>query len=226
VTSVVLVDDQALVRIGIATLLDLADDIEVVGQADNGAQALELIARLRPDVVLMDIRMPGLDGLTALARIVADPGLRGVHVVMLTTFTIDEYIFEAIHAGAAGYLVKNSEPEDLIRGVRAAADGDALLSPAVTRRLMSEYATRARLAPTTLRQLDQLTDREREVLALVATGLSNTELAERLFISPLTAKTHVSRIMTKLYARDRAQLVVAAYESGLVSPGWSDKPRH
>ena len=187
--------------------------------------ALELIARLRPDVVLMDIRMPGLDGLAALARIVADPGLRGVHVVMLTTFTIDEYIFEAVQAGAAGYLVKNSEPEDLIRGVRAAAEGDALLSPGVTRRLMSEYATRARLAPATLRQLDQLTDREREVLALVATGLSNTELAERLFVSPLTAKTHVSRIMTKLYARDRAQLVVAAYESGLVSPGWSDGPR-
>ncbi|HEY2669752.1 MAG TPA: response regulator transcription factor [Rugosimonospora sp.] len=224
-TSVVLVDDQALVRIGIATLLDLEDDIEVVGQADNGEEALELIARLRPDVVLMDIRMPGLDGLAALTRIVADPGLRGVHVVMLTTFTIDEYIFEAVQAGAAGYLVKNSEPEDLIRGVRAAADGDALLSPAVTRRLMSEYATRARLAPPTLRQLDQLTDREREVLTLVATGLSNTELAERLFISPLTAKTHVSRIMTKLYARDRAQLVVAAYESGLVSPGWSDSPR-
>jgi DNA-binding NarL/FixJ family response regulator len=225
VTSVVLVDDQALVRIGIATLLDLEDDIEVVGQADNGEAALELIARLRPDVVLMDIRMPGLDGLAALARIAADPGLRGVHVVMLTTFTIDEYIFEAVQAGAAGYLVKNSEPEDLIRGVRAAADGDALLSPAVTRRLMSEYATRAKLAPATLRRLDQLTDREREVMALVAAGLSNIELAERLFISPLTAKTHVSRIMTKLYARDRAQLVVAAYESGLVSPGWSDRPR-
>lgn len=224
-TAVVLVDDQALVRIGIATLLDLEDDIEVVGQAGSGEEALELITRLRPDVVLMDIRMPGLDGLAALARIVADPGLCGVHVVMLTTFAIDEYIFEAVRAGAAGYLVKNSEPEELIRGVRAAANGDALLSPAVTRRLMSEYATRAKRAPATLRQLDQLTDREREVLVLVAAGLSNSELAERLFVSPLTAKTHVSRIMTKLYARDRAQMVVAAYESGLVSPGWSDSPR-
>jgi DNA-binding NarL/FixJ family response regulator len=221
VTTIVLIDDQQLVRAGLATLLELEDDLEVVGQAGDGEASLPLIAATRPDVVLMDIRMPGLDGIGALARIVADPALRHTHVVMLTTFAIDEYIFEAIRAGAAGFLVKNCEPDELVRGVRAAAAGDALLSPAVTRRLMSEYAHRARPAPPAGEQLDLLTDREREVLALVSTGLTNAEIATRLYVSPLTAKTHVSRIMNKLGARDRAQLVIAAYESGLVSPGWT-----
>jgi DNA-binding NarL/FixJ family response regulator len=221
VTTIVLIDDQQLVRAGLATLLELEDDLQVVGQAGDGASGLARIAETRPDVVLMDIRMPGLDGIGALARIVADPALRDTHVVMLTTFAIDEYIFEAIRAGAAGFLVKNCEPDELVRGVRAAAAGDALLSPAVTRRLMSEYAHRARPAPPAREQLGQLTDREREVLALVSTGLTNAEIAARLYVSPLTAKTHVSRIMMKLGARDRAQLVVAAYESGLVSPGWT-----
>jgi DNA-binding NarL/FixJ family response regulator len=221
VITIVLVDDQQLVRAGLATLLELEDDLHVAGQAGDGDSGLALIAETRPDVVLMDIRMPGLDGIGALARIVGDPALRHTHVVMLTTFAIDEYIFEAIRAGAAGFLVKNCEPDELIRGVRAAASGEALLSPAVTRRLMSEYAHRARPVPPAGKQLGQLTDREREVLALVSTGLTNTEIAGRLFLSPLTAKTHVSRIMTKLGARDRAQLVIAGYESGLVSPGWT-----
>ena len=218
---VVLADDQALVRAGFRALLDAQDDIEVVGEAANGDDAVEVTTASRPDVVLMDIRMPGSDGLDATRRIGDDPALRAVKVVMLTTFEIDEYVFEAIRAGASGFLVKDTEPVELLRAVRAVAGGDALLSPGVTRRLIEAFATQSR-EPRPSSDLDQLTQREREVMALVAEGLTNDEIAERLFVSPATAKTHVNRAMTKLGARDRAQLVVAAYQSGLVRPGWLD----
>jgi DNA-binding NarL/FixJ family response regulator len=200
-------------------LLDAQEDVEVVGEASDGAEAIELALAFVPDVVLMDIRMPGLDGLAATRAIAADDRLAGVRIVILTTFELDEYVFESLRAGASGFLVKDTEPADLVRAVRAVAAGDALLSPGVTRRLIEEYAEHAReraAAP----ELDQLTDREKEVMALVAAGLSNEDIAQRLFVSPATAKTHVSRAMTKLRARDRAQLVVFAYESGLVRPGW------
>jgi DNA-binding NarL/FixJ family response regulator len=221
VISVLLVDDQALLRAGIRALLELEPDVTVVGEADDGEPAVSLAAQLRPDVVLMDIRMPGMDGLEATRRIVGDSDLADVHVVILTTFALDEYVFEAIRLGAAGFLVKNSEPEELARGVRAAAAGDALLSPGITRRLITEYAARAKPGPAGAGAIAVLTDREREVLALVGDGMTNAQIAQHLVISPLTAKTHVSRTMMKLGARDRAQLVVAAYESGLVRPGWS-----
>jgi DNA-binding NarL/FixJ family response regulator len=221
VIRVLLADDQAMLRAGLRALLDVEPDIEVVGEGDDGAEAVRLADELSPDVVLMDIRMPGVDGLEATRRITADPDLAAVHVVILTTFDLDEYVFEAMRLGAAGFLVKNSEPEELMRGIRAAASGDALLTPSVTRRLIADYAARARPAPATVRRLASLTEREREVLTLIAAGLSNAEIAGRLVVSPLTAKTHVSRAMTKLGARDRAQLVIAAYESGLVRPGWT-----
>jgi DNA-binding NarL/FixJ family response regulator len=217
---VLLADDQALVRAGFRALLDAQDDIEVVGEADDGADAITLARRHRPDVVLMDIRMPATDGLAATRTIVGDERLASVRIVILTTFELDEYVFDAIRAGASGFLVKDTEPVELLRAVRAVAAGDALLSPGVTRRLIGAFATKSR-EPRTSPALDMLTDREREVMALVAEGLSNDEIAERLFVSPMTAKTHVSRAMTKLAARDRAQLVVFAYESGLVRPGWS-----
>jgi DNA-binding NarL/FixJ family response regulator len=217
--SVVLADDQALVRAGFRALLDAQDDIEVVGEADDGEEAIRLAAELTPDVVLMDIRMPGVDGLSATRRIAADERLAGTRVVILTTFGLDEYVFEAIRAGASGFLVKDTEPEELVQAVRVVAGGEALLSPSVTRRLIAEFAARAK-EPQASDVLEELTDREREVLALVAGGLSNDEIAERLVVSPATAKTHVSRTMGKLRARDRAQLVVVAYESGLVRPGW------
>jgi len=219
VIKVLLADDQALVRAGFRALLDAQDDISVVGEASDGASAVRLAARERPDVVLMDIRMPGLDGLEATRRIVADPALSSVKIVILTTFDLDEYVFEALRVGASGFLVKDTEPVELLRGVRAVASGDALLSPGVTRRLIAQFASQAR-APRPATELSGLTDREREVMALVGAGLSNDEIAERLVVSPATAKTHVSRAMVKLGARDRAQLVVFAYEAGLVRPGW------
>ncbi|POX59476.1 DNA-binding response regulator [Streptomyces sp. Ru62] len=216
---VLLADDQSLVRAGFRALLDAQPDIEVTGEAADGEEALRRVRELRPDVVLMDIRMPLLDGLAATRRITSDPALVDVKVVMLTTFELDEYVFEAIRAGASGFLVKDTEPEELLRAVRAVVQGDALLSPGVTRRLIAEFAARSK-QPAAADALARLTEREREVMALVGIGLSNEEIARRLVVSPLTAKTHVSRTMVKLGARDRAQLVVLAYESGLVRPGW------
>ncbi|MBA2273204.1 MAG: response regulator transcription factor [Actinobacteria bacterium] len=219
-TTVLIVDDQALVRGGFRALLDAQDDIEVVGEADEGEAAVRLAHKLKPDVILMDIRMPGVDGLEATKRITSDADLRDVKVVILTTFDLDEYVFEALRIGASGFLVKSTEPAELIRGVRAVAEGDALLSPGVTRKLVAQFAQHAK-QPRNNASLETLTEREREVMALVGEGLSNAEIAERLFVSPATAKTHVSRTMVKLGARDRAQLVVLAYESGLVRPGWT-----
>jgi len=219
--TVLLADDQALVRAGFRSLLDAQDDIEVVGEAGDGESAIRLARELKPDVVLMDIRMPGMDGLEATKRIAADDLLAGVRVVILTTFGLDEYVFEAVRSGASGFLLKDTEPEELLQAVRAVAVGDALLSPSITRRLIEEFAARARDTQPAA-ALDRLTDREREVMALAAEGLSNDEIAGRLFLSPATAKTHVSRAMVKLGARDRAQLVVMAYETGLVHPGWRD----
>jgi DNA-binding NarL/FixJ family response regulator len=216
---VVLADDQALVRAGFRALLDAEDGIEVVGEAADGAEALSLARRLVPDLVLMDIRMPGMDGLEATRRISQDPALREVKVVVLTTFQLDEYVFEALRSGASGFLVKDIEPADLVRGVRAVAGGDALLAPSVTRRLIEEFAARSK-QPRPAPELSLLTEREREVVALAAEGLSNAEIADRLVVSAATVKTHVSRAMMKLHARDRAQLVVIAFESGLVRPGW------
>lgn len=216
---VLLADDQALVRAGFRALLDAEPDIEVVAEASDGAHAVRLAGQTRPDLVLMDIRMPGLDGLAATRQIAADPTLSGTRIVILTTFELDEYVFEALRAGAAGFLVKDTEPVELIRGVRAVAAGDGLLSPGVTRRVIEQFALRA-ASPPPRQDLASLTEREREVTALVAAGLSNDEIAQRLVVSPATAKTHVSRAMIKLGARDRAQLVVFAYEAGLVRPGW------
>jgi DNA-binding NarL/FixJ family response regulator len=216
---VLLADDQVLVRAGFKSLLDAQPGIEVVGEASDGEEAVRLARELVPGVVLMDIRMPGMDGLEATRQIAADQRLDGVKIVILTTFDLDEYVFEAIRVGASGFLVKDTEPVELIHGVRAVAQGDALLSPGVTRRLIAEFAARAK-EPMPATELDVLTDREREVMGLVGAGLSNEQIAERLVVSPATAKTHVSRAMVKLNARDRAQLVVFAYESGLVRPGW------
>ena len=217
--SVVIADDQALVRGGFRALLDAQDDIVVTGEAADGDEAVRLALELRPDVVLMDIRMPGLDGLAATRRIATDERLANVKIVILSTFDLDEYVFEAIRSGANGFLVKDTEPAELLRAVRAVVAGDALLSPGVTRRLIEEFATRAK-DPVGLPALDALTDREREVVTLVADGLTNDEIAQRLIMSAATAKTHVSRAMIKLHARDRAQLVVFAYETGLVRPRW------
>jgi DNA-binding NarL/FixJ family response regulator len=217
--KVVLADDQRLVRAGFRSILEDEDDLEVVGEAGDGAEALAACRALHPDVVLLDIRMPGVDGLQAAREIAADPRLDAVKVVILTTFDLDDYVYGALRAGATGFLVKDTEPEELVHAVRVAARGDALISPSVTRRLIAEFAGRVR-PPEPGPRLNALTDREREVMRLVAAGLTNDEIAAHLVLSPATAKTHVSRIMTKLAVRDRAQLVVLAYESGMVSPGW------
>lgn len=214
---VLLADDQVLVRAGFSHLLALTDDMEVVGEADDGREAVALAGRLRPDIVLMDIRMPELDGIEATRRIAADPGLSATRVVVLTTFDADELVFEALRAGAAGFLLKDVEPDDLRRAIRVVAAGDALLAPAVTRRLLETFSQN--LVSGRIGMLDALTEREKEVLTLVAAGLSNDEIAERLYLSAATVKTHVNRSMSKLAVHDRAGLVIAAYESGLVRPG-------
>ena len=213
---VLIADDQALVRAGFRVLIDSAADLEVVGEAGDGAEAIALARSQRADVVLMDVRMPVLDGLAATRELAGDEG--GPRIIILTTFDIDEYVFEALRAGASGFLLKDTEPAELLAAVRVVAGGEALLAPSVTRRLIEEFATRPDPHRTPPDALKVLTEREREVLALVARGLSNGEIATELFISPATAKTHVSRVMMKLGARDRAQLVVTAYETGLVSP--------
>jgi DNA-binding NarL/FixJ family response regulator len=216
-TRVVLAEDQPMVRAGFRALLDSRDDIEVVGEAATGTEALELVSTQRPDVVVMDIRMPEMDGIEATRRITADPGLGRTRVLVLTTFELDEYVFGALDAGASGFLLKGGEPEDLVQAIRVIAAGESLLAPSVTRRLIDTYVARPQRRPaTTYRGLDELTGREREVLELIADGLTNAEIAERLQLSPLTAKTHVSRILLKLGARDRVQLVVIAYQSGIV----------
>jgi DNA-binding NarL/FixJ family response regulator len=216
---VLVADDQALVRAGFRVLIESAPDIEVAGEAGNGEEAVALARAEQPDVVLMDIRMPVLDGIEATRRIAADPDLAGCRVLVLTTFEADEYVFEALRAGASGFLLKDVEPADLLRAIRVVAGGEALLSPSVTSRLIATFAGRPSQRRVSARELEGLTEREREVLALVGQGKTNDEIAGELFVSPATVKTHVSRVMSKLYARDRAQLVVAAYESGLVVPG-------
>lgn len=218
--TVALADDQQLIRAGFRALLESEPDISVVGEAATGTDIVAVARATRPDVVLMDIRMPNGDGLWATRQIVETPGLEACHVVVVTTFELDEYVAEAIRAGASGFLVKDTEPVELIRSVRVAAAGDALLSPGVTKRLLERIAGGLR-PPEDIETFAQLTEREREVLGLVGHGLTNDEIATKLFLSPLTAKTHVSRIMSKLGARDRVQLVVIAYETGLVRPGWS-----
>ena len=216
---VAVADDHALVRAGFSVLLDAEPGVEVVGVATNGREAVELARAQRPQVVLMDIRMPEVDGIEATRQIAADPALDGVRVLILTTFELDEYIVDALRAGASGFLIKDTEPVELVRAVKVVAAGDSLLSPSVTRRLIGEFVDRSDRPVVLSPDLDVLTDREREVLALVGRGLSNEEIAAELIISVATARTHVSRAMTKLHARDRAQLVVVAYESGLVTPG-------
>lgn len=214
---VAVADDQALVRSGFVVLLRSADDVEVVGEASNGREAVELARRERPDVFLMDIRMPEMDGLEATRLIVGSD--HGTKVLILTTFDLDEYVFEALRAGASGFLLKDTLPNDLLAAVRVLADGEALLAPKITRRLVEQFVAQQPPDRAPRPELDTLTEREREVLEAVARGLSNAEIAEQLFMSHATAKTHVSRLLTKLDARDRAQLVVAAYEAGVVTPG-------
>ncbi|MFE1595484.1 response regulator [Nocardia sp. NPDC058705] len=212
---VLLVDDQPLIRSGFRALLDIEDDIEVVAEAGDGREGVELARTHLPDIALIDIQMPVVDGIEATRRIAADPALSGVHVVILTNYGLDEYVLEALRAGAAGFLVKDIEPEDFLHAIRVAARGDALLAPSITRRLIQRYIAQPRIPGTAL---NELTTREREAVALVAQGLSNDDIAAHMVISPHTAKTHINRAMTKLHVRDRAQLVVLAYESGLVAP--------
>ena len=221
-TRVLIADDQALVRGGFRALLDAQPDIDVVAEAANGLQAVELARRERPDVVLMDVRMPRIDGLEATRRITSDATLSRTRIVVLTTFELDEYVFGALRAGASGFLLKDIDPPDLLAAVRVVADGEALLAPRLTRRLIEAFVEQERALPQPVSDradLEELTPREREVLTLVGRGLSNSEIADELVLSPLTAKTHVARLFSKLLARDRAQLVVTAYENGLVVPG-------
>lgn len=215
---VLLADDQPLVRAGFKMILDSEHDMQVVAEASDGAEALRLVKELVPDVVLMDIRMPNIDGLEATRHIVADDALHDVRILVLTTFELDEYVFGALRAGASGFLVKHTQPEELVRAIREVMNGEALLSPSVTRRLISEFVSRPERPELTPPSMDVLTNREREIVALAALGMTNDEIAKELFVSPATARTHVSRAMIKLGARDRAQLVVFAYQSGLVQP--------
>jgi DNA-binding NarL/FixJ family response regulator len=217
VIRVLLADDQPLIRSGFRALLDIEDDITVVAEAADGGEAVALAERHLPDIALIDVRMPVVDGIEATRRIAADPALAGVHVVILTNYGLDEYVFDALRAGAAGFLVKDIQPEDFLHAVRVAARGDALLAPSITRKLIDRYVTQP-LETGAPAGLEHLTNREREAVTLVAQGLANDQIADRMVISPLTAKTHINRAMTKLHARDRAQLVVFAYESGLVTP--------
>jgi DNA-binding NarL/FixJ family response regulator len=220
VIAVAVADDQPLARAGLRAMLDNVDDMRLVGEAADGRAAVDLARRTRPDVLLMDVRMPVMDGIEATRRITADPATAGVRIVVLTTFDLDEYVYGALRAGASGFLLKDVAPEQVFAAVRAAAAGDALIDPTVTRRLIEEFARRPHVAqPRHRAALRHLTDREREVLGMVGRGLSNAEIAERLVVSQATAKTHVARIFAKLQVRDRAQLVVLAYETGLVRPG-------
>ncbi|GAB3158014.1 response regulator transcription factor [Micromonospora sonneratiae] len=215
-TSVLIADDQDLIRIGLRSLVESEDDLTVAGEAADGLRAVELARSVRPDVVLMDVRMPGIDGIEATRRIARDPATSATRVIVLTTFELDEYVFDALRYGASGFLIKDTRPVELLRAIRVVAAGEALLSPSVTRRVVREFATRPSRVPRPHPRLGTLTDREREIVGLVGEGLSNEEIALRLVVSPATARTHVSRAMGKLGARDRAQLVVFAYQSGLV----------
>jgi DNA-binding NarL/FixJ family response regulator len=216
---VLIADDQSLMRSGLRMLVESADDLEIVGEASTGREAIERAGELSPDVVLMDIRMPEMDGIEATLALAEDPATSQVRILVLTTFDLDEYVFRALRAGASGFLLKDTDPDVLLDAIRVVAGGDALLAPSVTRRLIAEFAQRPASAGVDASAIEDLTDREREVLALVGRGLSNAEIGTALYISPATAKTHVSHVMLKLEARDRAQLVVTAYESGLVTPG-------
>jgi DNA-binding NarL/FixJ family response regulator len=215
VIRVLVADDQALVRVGLKVLVEDQEDLDLVGEAANGREAVDLARRTRPDVVLMDIRMPVMDGLEALRAITGDAGLAGTRVVMLTTFELDEYVFESLRSGASGFLIKDTEPAEILRGIRTVAAGESLLSPSVTRRVIEDLASRSPKAWAPHPDLGSLTEREKEIVGVVAEGLSNDEIARRLFLSPATVRTHVGRAMMKLGARDRAQLVVFAYQSGL-----------
>ncbi|MFD8492530.1 response regulator [Amycolatopsis sp. NPDC059657] len=215
---VLLADDQVLVRAGFRVLLETEDGFEVVGEAGNGEEAVAMATEFKPDIVVMDIRMPGVDGIEATRKITSNPDLDHVKVLVLTTFDVDEYVYDALRSGASGFLLKDTEPVELLRAIKVVADGDSLLAPTVTRRLIAEFVGRPENRQIDTSAVREITDREREVLALVAGGLSNDEIANQLVISSATARTHVSRIMTKIGARDRAQLVVLAYESGLVTP--------
>jgi DNA-binding NarL/FixJ family response regulator len=224
VIRVLIADDQAAVRAGFAALVDAEDEMSVVGEAADGREAVDLARRVFPHVVLMDIRMPRLDGLEATRLICSDPTLAGVRVLVLTTFDLDDYVYGALRGGASGFLLKDAGPDDLLHAIRTVAAGDALLAPSITRRLIAEFARRPDPAAARPRELDDLTEREREILRLVAAGLSNADIAAHLVISPLTAKTHVGRVLAKLGCHDRAQLVALAYESGFVRPGDRDAP--
>jgi DNA-binding NarL/FixJ family response regulator len=216
--GVLIADDQDLVRIGLRALIEAEDDMRVVGEAADGLAAVGLARETRPDIILMDVRMPGVDGIEATRRLAADETMSGTRVIVLTTFELDEYVFDALRHGASGFLTKDTKPSELLRAIRLVAAGEALLSPSVTRRVVREFATRPSRTLKPHPHLDTLTEREKEIVGLVGEGLSNDDIAERLVVSPATARTHVSRAMVKLGARDRAQLVVFAYQSGLVDP--------